>query len=60
MMVFILTYLWILMDVIGQVTRSVVQSQHPGHSQHAFGGLMWLRGSCTSVYDFPNGCPNDS
>ena len=25
------------MDVIGQVTRPVVQAQHPGHSGHMFG-----------------------
>ena len=30
-----LTYL--LIDIIGQVTRPVVQSQHPGHSLHMFG-----------------------
>ena len=48
------------MDVIGQVTRAVVQSQHPGHSWHMFGGLVWLRGSRTSVDDHPNVCPNDS
>ena len=51
------TYLWMF---IGQVTRPVVQSQHPGHSWHMFGGLVWLRGSRTSVDDHPNVCPNDS
>ena len=49
-------YLWM---IIGQVTLPVVQSQHPGHSWHTFGGLVWLRGSCTSVDDLPNGCLND-
>ena len=44
------------MDVIGQVTRPVVQSQHPGHPWHVFGGLVWLRGSGTSVDDITNGC----
>ena len=48
------------MDVIGQVTRPVVQYQHPGHSRHMFGGLVRVRGSRTSVDDLPNGCPNDS
>ena len=56
----ILTYGYLVMDVIGQVTRPVVQSQHPGHSWHMFGGLVWLRGSRTSVDDHPNVCPNDS
>ena len=42
------------MDVIGQVTRPLIQSQHPGHSWHMFGGLVWLRGSRTSVDDHPN------
>ena len=35
-------YTYLLMDVIGQGTQLVVQSQHPGHSWHAFGGLVWL------------------
>ena len=48
------------MDVIGHVTQPVVQSQHPGHSRHTFGGLVWLQGSCTSVDDLLNGCPNNS
>ena len=48
------------MYVIGRVTWSVAQSQHPGHSRHVFGGLVWLRGRCTSVDDLTNGCPNDS
>ena len=48
------------MDVIGQVTRSMVQSQHHGHSRHMFGGLGWLRGSGISVDDLPNDCPNNS
>ena len=46
------------MDVIGHVTRPVVQSQHPGHSWHMLRCLLWLRGSRTSsLIDVVSGVP---
>ena len=40
---------YLLMDVIGQVTRPIIQSLHHGHSWHVFACLVWLQGSGTSV-----------
>ena len=37
------------MDVIGQVTRPVVQSQHPSHSWHMFGVVAKIQSHCNAI-----------